>query len=542
MSIRFNGINLLMDGKVGDGPDSANIRNWVRDTIPMKQHFASPKGPTVGAWATVAQREYFDVTPELNTLYWPTGATRWATGWFMGTSSMASSCISASWSGGNPAEGTLSLGDLDEGEPGYDENERIDAAMYLLPPVPLAWVTDSEQLYLLPFVDDRYFWRWKHLPQESVNMRFTEDNTRLEIPEWKNLYEECRKILGQNKLRSSLETGDSPALHIFDIGEYPEHCEVDALRTDDPELTRNRTLAEILELIAVNTGRVVVRDFDGVTRLLTWPDSEIRHTANANKSLNRVAGLDAFSSNAFQEQVSGMYPEKLVMAFPARHGISGRVKDDGWYTREEKLGGVAGTEMHITNSIMGLYIGSNLTNKNILDKIVEQVSKDIKLAAGKYLDFVLAGIGKYDPTGWSDVIEFRCHHDQCSTRVRSRPWNWHSDKMNHGGLFDPRPLGIIFEAELVNDMERGGTALADIKRSSGGTSNLNAFWSPTGDEIDIYDADSKIPQGTVLNPGNSVTVYSDEGGVNRGLDEPGKPARTTVYILLSFDCNEVTLS
>lgn len=515
--ISYAGVRLLMDGNVGDDDMSPNIRNWVRGTIPLQQHFAAIPGPTVDRWATVSQRDYFDHTPELNTLWWPTGGTRWAQGWFLATQEMAEACIEASWSGGTPGEATLILGD--------QLVSSIAAEMYLLPPVPLAWVSGEKQLYLLPLVDGRYFWRWLHVPQEAVNVR--EDGGNTVLPDWAHLYEQCRDQLGgASKLKQSLST--SLMADEFQPGDYPEYCAIDAMRTDDPLLPRHRTVSEVLELIAINTGRVLVRDFDGTNRLLTWPDSTSRHATNVAKSFSRIAGLDAFTSNAFASQVGGMYPETLVMAFPARHEESGRVIGEGWYTTSTTLGGLSGTELHISNQMVAQYDDNEvIANQDDVDAVAATVAADIITASGKYLDTVFAHICEYDPTGWSDTIEFRCCHDECTTRVRSRPWNWFPSQLNHANVDDPRPLQNTFEAVLTETMTRGGTSEATIYNGT----------TDTGDTIDVVDMNTKIPDDVTLSIGNSITVYQEGSKVNIGYLEGGT-AEDVKYVLLSFDCDD----
>lgn len=536
MAIEYAGIKLLMDGQVGDGPDSPNIRNWVRDHIPMRQHYVAEHGPLMDDWAAFNRREYLEATPELNTLLWPTGASRWSTGWFLGTKSMATSCIDQSWSDGKPATATLKLGDLDAG---VDENLHIEAQMILLPPIPLAWISGGEQLYLLPLVDDRYFWRWRDAGS-FFDVTVNSEESRVEPPAWKKLYQQIQSALRPANLKHNLDEGPNADVNSFTSGDYPEWCDVDAVtREDVVNGTYRRSIAEVLDLMALNLGRVLVKDFDGTSRLLKWSDSETRHDDNLAKDFDRIAGLDAFSGNSFPSQVVGTYPDELLMVFPRHHQKSGRTigGSEPWHGITKILHGEESSAIRLVvqNSMQATYDNEgSLSNESALQAVVDAFADDLQTAASKYLDFVLAGICRYDPTGWSDVIEFRCRHDECTTRVRSQPWSWHPRRLNHSGLEDPRPLGTIFEAALTGALTRGSSTTATIYRVSGQTT-----WESTGDSITVVDANSKITDGVSLDSGNTVTVYADDSAANLGRDNQ-EVELSRVYVLLSYDCDATT--
>jgi len=91
---------------------------------------------------------------KLNTLWWPTGASRFALGLFLVGDASLTEIRSALSSTGSA---TLALSETEEG------GREISTDMFMLPPRPAATVFDEdvEKLWILPLVDDRYHWQFK---------------------------------------------------------------------------------------------------------------------------------------------------------------------------------------------------------------------------------------------------------------------------------------------------------------------------------------------------------------------------------------------
>ena len=109
-----------------------------------------------------------DRTPRLNTLIWPTGASRWAYGLFLATKTVINQ---------------LSYGEAKTlemvAENQDQKHTKVRASMYALAPVQLSCVevefdgTAAEQLWLLPLVDARWYWQWRNTGSISVSSSST---------------------------------------------------------------------------------------------------------------------------------------------------------------------------------------------------------------------------------------------------------------------------------------------------------------------------------------------------------------------------------
>lgn len=109
-------------------------------------------------------------TPQINQLYWPTGAGRWARGYFMATAA-AKTAIAAQGFG---APLTLEIKNSDE------TSGSLTIKVYALAPRPMTVLgtNAADQLWLIPIVDARYFWNQQQSgdldPDSFVSWGWTE--------------------------------------------------------------------------------------------------------------------------------------------------------------------------------------------------------------------------------------------------------------------------------------------------------------------------------------------------------------------------------
>lgn len=126
--------------------------------------------------------------PRLNTIWWPTGATRWARAYFLVTRKTRDKIITKCHKDGLLTKQPLKWGD-DSGE---DENtpDPLEADMFLLAPRPVTCVNTDDDLWLLPLVDERYFWQFN----DSGNIALDSTST------WDDLFEEIKGYLNLDEL------------------------------------------------------------------------------------------------------------------------------------------------------------------------------------------------------------------------------------------------------------------------------------------------------------------------------------------------------
>lgn len=182
-----------------------------------------------------------------NVLYWPTGASRWACGWF----AVDESGATAARLGATGADLIIT-----------DGIQSITTTMYPLPLIPLHRVTtDTLGLYLLPLVDERYFWWGKH-----GTITVTEGTTT-----WAGLYGEIATAL------DILLTVDTVA---------SEHLLPSSLHSQ-----KRGPLPPLLDRVAFSCGQKVVRGLNGSVATMNAQTSLDLHRQNlASQESNRLMG------------------------------------------------------------------------------------------------------------------------------------------------------------------------------------------------------------------------------------------------------------
>jgi len=312
-------------------------------------------------------------TPRINTLYWPTGATRWAQGWFLATRKTRDAILKkirpSSQSAGNDT------GKLEFGSNTSDTNIQT-ADMYLLPPRPISWTGaqgDDADLWLIPLVDARYFWQFVNVGDLSVTTSTT----------WATLFSTLGTALGETITVEST---------------------VDAayLKPDPTDFSRRYDNASLLlDAAAWSAGRRVVRWFDGTVRVESRSIADTVLDENLNATWIKLAGGD-FSD------MGGDVPEKVLVTFR-------KIKqyllqsDNKLYTKENSAPSgtrfITGKKLTIHCAAYADYNTSDaLQNGTDLDALAAQIKTDYYGWASKDYDYCFAGIADWTPSGYDDAI------------------------------------------------------------------------------------------------------------------------------------------
>lgn len=403
--IRFAGVDLLLEDPQGDVSRFLDRHQNVAD---LRLFGAEP---TYRVGACSIPNWPAPPPPRLNTLYWPTGATRWSTFLGLVNTSRKDEIIEAV--GGirgttnDPAQ--LVIGDSAfDGEPaedGFSADERnrvvLSTEMYLLPPRPIS-VPDlaDETLWLIPLVDERYFWQY----------RFTEDFS----PEtWNAAFDGLETALDTSLLYSD------PAIP----EEYGEP-------TDESEW-KYAAAPLVVDAVSAAVGRRFVRNVIGENRVLDADSSDERHTKNLAvgqeepgfAEYNLIAGGD-FSD----EMPRAIVPASLVITF--RDGailntITETASDHGVTNVTPDL------ELMLHTNITDSFSDGNDEDEPTTETaaIAAQIAADFYSHVGQQHDYTFAGVKAWHPSGFDDCVEWsigRRRSDgsyEAQTRVRSLPYN-----------------------------------------------------------------------------------------------------------------------
>ena len=129
-------------------------------------------GPTLSDTAfEVAFRQFRPIEPGM--FVWPRGAARFAYAYYLASAAITDQVRSVAYGDGTQSNKfTLHLD-----SPGLSAGEYIEVPMYLLPPVPLYRLTSNgastlDGLYLLVFVDVRWFWQWTNIGQIDLTKNY----------------------------------------------------------------------------------------------------------------------------------------------------------------------------------------------------------------------------------------------------------------------------------------------------------------------------------------------------------------------------------
>lgn len=158
-------------------PSTPAFSRWVANNIPTERatQWLTRAWPGLGlqgiAWPTGFR---IPDRIRLNRLVWPTGASRWAYGFFLGTTAQVEAIRKQAFGDDGEANETITLR-MESPDDQGEASESITTDLYLLPPTPLAWVDpgirvpSGEAAYLLTVVDQRFYW-WAHAaPDFGIN-------------------------------------------------------------------------------------------------------------------------------------------------------------------------------------------------------------------------------------------------------------------------------------------------------------------------------------------------------------------------------------
>lgn len=337
--------------------------------------------------------------PRINTLYWPTGAVRWARGWFLGDQAaveqLTGSGSDSAWPDGHAVARTLRCS-----TPGATEPDPyvLEAEMFLLRPLRLTATADEVfgDLWLLPLVDQRYWWQFRQAGDLTAS-----------LTDWETLVGALGTALG---LTIECETVDA-AYMIPDRIELARHHD---------------NLAVVLDAVAHSIGRRVVVGYDGTVRLVDYATEQTLLTTNrTNVAAQRHLGLQGGTPDDATPPAAYPWPEKLLIAFekiedPANGGArtywtSEQTAETAAATiSPEDLVTVEGAVKCLHSSAWAMFQAvdpptaepTDPANKTNLDTLVEQYSLDYYGWLLHQYDHAWPGIQHWDPTGYCDHVLF----------------------------------------------------------------------------------------------------------------------------------------
>ncbi len=429
----------------------------------------------------IAYRSHIGPQPNpqlrLNDWYYPPTCSRWSVFRGLATSTQVKAMLLATQSaqGTIPAE-FIMRSDLLIAQPLTRINDlavnafagaqnpalryELTTSMYLLPPRPLAeHGLQFDGLYLITLVDERY-----HFQYSPVSLRVVKGTT------WNDLLIQLALALG------------------ITVGGFTIDSVYGAPEPDSHLWTTMENASVLLDAVAYNLGRVVVRWLDGTYQLLLPAESQTLAKANRGLATQvlRLAGGEILNSSTLSlagdkslaknliipESIKVTFPKYIVGDDPVPHFLNTRYqapRQSAWF--EESFGGdftvtvpiasanivpvgndlvsdasplggltgVPGISHTIHNTSKALYNTETASTGNPLN-ITELTALAIQLAADYYQSQVDIGLdevypGTYDwiPEGFHDIVwTYSARTARASTRVMRTQWNQMVKEMQHG--------------------------------------------------------------------------------------------------------------
>lgn len=395
--------------------------------------------------------------PRLNTLYWPTGATRWARGFFLASGDAKRKIVEKAHGTGADTALTLKMGET---------GSVIETKLYLLPPRPVAMPDNSsEQLWILPLVDERYWWHFDNVANLEVSSSTT----------WSTLFTSLGNVIGT---AISLPTAVASAYLQPDPFDFRR-------RYENP--------AVLLDAAALSCGKRIVRRLDGTIRAESTADASTVHSSNLDLPWQRICGGD-FSGE------SGDRPASVITTFRKWRHYS-ILEATQLYAETHNATGdkskISGREKIIHSSLFANCNSSDSTPSNTseLNALAVAIGTDFYAWLDQRHDFTFAGIKAWTPSGFDNSVlwtfgEQGPHGYRSQTRVQSMPPDFGFDlQLSQASSFDLFEPMMIGKADSAISKGSSGTISVWTGRSgsrSDSGKNVTAWATGADIETDIW--------------------------------------------------------
>lgn len=360
-----------------------------------------------------------DLPIDVGTLYWPTGASRWAVGYFLVTDEQLAEIRKKTFgkypgASAQQGQGSIAQPFVMSGAGGKDG--KIETLLYMLPAWPLLGVPGGDGLNLLTLVDDRYFWRARRFPYGSEHHKTGESDWHFTLRRF------ASTIVNNSVLVDELPTGYT------DQGWFDQHP----------------TTWEI-DFMCHNMGCRVTRSLNGKVRIYQYELSRKILSRNLAAKMKRSItgggdlllgpGNALFTPGSKQSDNPAILPSRHVYWVVQEPSGTGTLADfrplDGIVVMTSDLPGFEkcygnGLTRHCYEFAQATTLG--------FGGLAKQLSLDYCRYATAPVDVKFAGIVNYTPEGISDHIEWTYREGEVSTRVQRPPFDnapttfyWHED-------------------------------------------------------------------------------------------------------------------
>jgi len=526
--ITFAGVPCVLEDEAG------TIGSWIEQNLSLEdlRIFGDP---------TVSQQQQNSSTygglpqinwgaslrPKLNTLYWPSCASRWACGLFLATTSAKNKMLEAVGEQSEPHPLVIGEEDTIDALQEGSIAPSISPPMFMLPPRPLVCreiiealgsAEAREGLWLIPLVDRRYYWQFKDTGD------FTPAAT------WEQQFADLATILG-----ITLNVDPIPS-------EYLCPCQ--------PCLTRKYdNAAMMLDALAYSVGMRIVFGWKTAEGEVTTenPSSTIfsavafsstsQAELDANKTRLSVGDVSfrslGIAGDRFEDQLPGSpLPESVLVTFRRRefgsvianrfyvHDVTADELDYSHWTPD--------TKKVFRDAAFADYDegGDDPDNKAALDALATQIATDYYAAQSKWHDRTWASIQWCRETGWTDYVEYsigRRREDgtfEAQTREHGIGYNLGMEELWHGECSGGSGSSSSSSSGSSSGSDSSGSESSPSESSSGSGSesgsespSASASGSGSGNSSGVSSGSSSISSSSISPSSSSVSSSSPSSSV-----------------------------
>lgn len=326
-------------------------------------------------------------SPRLGHLFWPTGASRWATGFFIASSADIQAIRQVVYQGSyKPANLILS-----------DDERQITAKMWMLPAHPLEVDASRSGLWLLVLVDQRYFW-WLN---RTGNLSVAGGTA------WASLYQIYANLLPSQPI---IQVDPIPSAYQTAPGTFSA--------TDEQ-------IPPLLDSVARSVGQRIVCGLDGSVYAYNYSTSNRLRQANLANDYPVLAGSEM--QLGARQDTPGYFPKTVRVDFPQTQ-VGNLLSSVAEVSVDfSALGILPGSQTNADTAVLyhpfeaTLDASSVWTNQAACTALAKQYATDFYYYQTSPEDIVLAGIADWQPDGLEDWIEWTYIRGMVSTRVQRAP-------------------------------------------------------------------------------------------------------------------------
>jgi hypothetical protein len=467
---------------------------------------------------------------KLQSLWWPTGASRWATGYFLASEIELALIRQQVYQGSQYTSQPLTIANVSPGgtQVGSDL-VNLSVNLWMLPPRPLSQIPNCNGLYLLTLVDDRYWWWF-----QNAALTVTEGTTT-----WAQLY---------SALGSALE---------ITIAADPINAAY--LKPSAALALSAESLPLILDAVAYNCGQRITRDCYGTVRAVNMTTSQatvdgavplygVVPGANVLQVPKSAGGLLALGTGTSTVPASAygtvppgtdlpaVLPASVTIRFPKVTNAS--MPPTASWTQTVTLASLALPDFSGVQTFSGTKVfhdttgadftggGGSPANATELTALCNQVASDFYRYAAAKLDLKVAGIVAWPVEGLSDSVEWTYAPWDVSTRVQRPAWNDRTEELLHRGSVAVPAAGastlVVQDTEVGIGLPVVVSGVTTITFTSPGLNVVNSGGGVA--TVNLGLVVDNTPAAFAVNPCNKIAFQQTTGlDIDAGATGEAKP-------------------